>query len=117
VQLAYAAYEERLLPEGLLDPARLAVLADALEEAGAPAALLEHLRSEGPSFAGAQHSMPYWVGVESRDKAGDTRSPARPRPRLQQGAQLVFGQGFRELAADEQDRPVVWLLGVDDPRG
>ncbi len=45
-RLAQAAYEERLLPSGTLDTARLAVLADALEEAGlADAELLSHLRS------------------------------------------------------------------------
>src|SRR5439155_13554801 len=32
--LATAAYEERILPAGILDPDRLAVLADALEDAG-----------------------------------------------------------------------------------
>src|SRR5262249_21623387 len=32
--LAQAAYENRILPAGTLEPARLAVLADALEEAG-----------------------------------------------------------------------------------
>src|SRR5262249_60194481 len=35
VSLAEAAYERRLLPSGELDPARLAVLAAALEEVGA----------------------------------------------------------------------------------
>jgi hypothetical protein len=45
VALAQAAYEERLLPSGHLDPARLSVLADALEDAGcSDAELLEHLR-------------------------------------------------------------------------
>jgi hypothetical protein len=34
VRLAQAAYEERQMPEGTLDNGRLAVLADALEEAG-----------------------------------------------------------------------------------
>jgi hypothetical protein len=34
VRLAQAAYEERLLPKGTLDPCRLGVLADALEDAG-----------------------------------------------------------------------------------
>jgi hypothetical protein len=33
-RLAQAAYEQRSLPDGRLDKARLAVLADALEEAG-----------------------------------------------------------------------------------
>jgi hypothetical protein len=46
-QLALAAYEERELPSGHLDRQRLAVLADALEEAGCQdAELLEHLRSK-----------------------------------------------------------------------
>jgi hypothetical protein len=52
VQLARAAYDERSMPSGHLDPARLGVLADALEDAGAPAALLEHLRSKGPHVRG-----------------------------------------------------------------
>ena len=52
VALAEAAYEERLLPSGELDTQRLAILADALEEAGAAGALLEHLRSPGPHIRG-----------------------------------------------------------------
>jgi hypothetical protein len=45
VRLATASYEHRNLPAGTLDPARLAVLADALEEAGLKDAwLLGHLR-------------------------------------------------------------------------
>jgi hypothetical protein len=46
--LAQAAYLERTLPGGTLDPARLAILADALEEAGCNEAdLLSHLREPG----------------------------------------------------------------------
>jgi hypothetical protein len=53
VQLAQAAYEERELPSGHLDAARLAVLADMLEEAGCTdPALLGHLRSAGPHVRG-----------------------------------------------------------------
>jgi hypothetical protein len=53
VQLAEAAYEERALPSGELDPARLAVLADALEEAGcADPVILAHLRGPGPHVRG-----------------------------------------------------------------
>jgi hypothetical protein len=53
VRLAQAAYEERLLPSGHLDPARLAVLADALLDAGCTeAALLGHLRGDGPHCRG-----------------------------------------------------------------
>jgi hypothetical protein len=50
--LAWAAYDERVLPEGRLDAARLAVLADALEEAGAPADVVTHLRGPGPHVRG-----------------------------------------------------------------
>jgi hypothetical protein len=49
-RLAEVAYEGRELPGGTLDRERLAVLADALEEAGADAALIEHLRGPGPHY-------------------------------------------------------------------
>jgi hypothetical protein len=54
VKLALAAYEQRLLPSGELDTARLAVLCDALEEAGCPPGheLLLHLRGPGPHVRG-----------------------------------------------------------------
>jgi hypothetical protein len=54
VGLAAAAYEGRRLPAGHLDPERLAVLADALEEAGCPPGhdLLLHLRGPGPHVRG-----------------------------------------------------------------
>jgi hypothetical protein len=52
-KLAEAAYEERSLPSGELANARLAVLADALEEAGCDNAdLISHLRSPGPHVRG-----------------------------------------------------------------
>jgi hypothetical protein len=52
-RLAEAAYAERALPEGTLNPARLAVLGDALEEAGCTdAGLLGHLRGQGPHVRG-----------------------------------------------------------------
>jgi hypothetical protein len=51
--LAQTAYDERLLPSGPLDPARLAVLADALEDAGCTGqAILDHLRAAGPHVRG-----------------------------------------------------------------
>jgi hypothetical protein len=51
--LAQAAYDQRTLPAGTLDPARLAVLADALEEAGCTDThLLGHLRGPGPHVRG-----------------------------------------------------------------
>jgi hypothetical protein len=50
--LAQAAFDNRNLPSGSLQNDRLAVLADALEDAGASGAILEHLRSEGPHVRG-----------------------------------------------------------------
>ncbi len=51
--LAATAYEERALPSGELDNARLAVLADALEEVGYDNAdILNHLRGPGPHVRG-----------------------------------------------------------------
>jgi hypothetical protein len=52
-QLARAAYDERHLPDGTLDSQRLAVLADALEDAGCgDAELLGHLRGSGVHVRG-----------------------------------------------------------------
>jgi hypothetical protein len=51
--LAQAAYDERTLPSGMLDAVRLAILADALEEAGSTTSdILLHLRSPGPHVRG-----------------------------------------------------------------
>jgi hypothetical protein len=53
VAVARAAYDERELPSGTLDGARLAVLTDALEESGCDQAdLLAHLRGPGPHVRG-----------------------------------------------------------------
>jgi hypothetical protein len=53
-RLAQSAYEDRLVPSGHLDPARLAVLADALIDAGYPAdaEILLHLRGDRPHWRG-----------------------------------------------------------------
>jgi hypothetical protein len=62
--LAQAAYDNRTLPAGGLDPARLAVLADALEEAGCDNAdILSHLRSPGPHVRGC-HALDLLLGKE-----------------------------------------------------
>lgn len=51
--LATAAYDERMLPSGELDAARLAILADALEEVGCENAdILTHIRGPGPHVRG-----------------------------------------------------------------
>lgn len=53
VSLARSAYEQRSIPAGTLDNTRLAVLADALEEAGcADEPILLHLRSGGEHYRG-----------------------------------------------------------------
>jgi hypothetical protein len=52
-ELALALYDDRRMPEGTLEPVRLAVLADALEDAGcSDADLLGHLRGPGPHVRG-----------------------------------------------------------------
>jgi hypothetical protein len=61
-RLAQAAYDERSLSSGELDHARLAVLADAVEEAtSADASLLAHLRSPGPHVRGC-HALDALLG-------------------------------------------------------
>src|SRR5262249_43797709 len=51
--LATAAYDDRLLPAGTLDPDRLAILSDALEDVGCDNGdLLSHLRGPGPHVRG-----------------------------------------------------------------
>ncbi len=53
VSLAKPAYDERSMPAGELDVDRLAVLSDALEDAGCTDSdLLGHLRSPGPHVRG-----------------------------------------------------------------
>jgi hypothetical protein len=54
-KLAQAGYDGRLWPSGRLDPARLALPADALEEAGcADAAILAHCRGGGEHVRGCR---------------------------------------------------------------
>jgi hypothetical protein len=53
IALAQAGYEHRDLPSGHLDPTRLAILADALEDAGCTdQTILNHLRGPGPHVRG-----------------------------------------------------------------
>jgi hypothetical protein len=53
LNLAQAAYDERQLPSGQLDAPRLAIVADALEDAGCDnAEILGHLRGAGPHVRG-----------------------------------------------------------------
>jgi hypothetical protein len=52
VRMANAIYDDRSLPSGEFGRDRVAVLADALEEVGADAFLVEHLRGAGPHVRG-----------------------------------------------------------------
>ena len=53
LRLAQAAYDDRQLPSGLFDLQKLAILADALEEAGCTdAEILAHCRGPGPHVRG-----------------------------------------------------------------
>jgi hypothetical protein len=79
--LAQAAYEEGVLPSGELDRDRLAILADALEEAGCTdQAILDHLRSPGHHVRGC------WVAdlILARIQRSE-----QPDPSAAQGALLV----------------------------
>jgi hypothetical protein len=68
--LARTTYEERALPGGTLDNARLAILADALEEAGCEnAAFLQHLRSGGDHVRGCWAIDPFLEIPGSRGQA------------------------------------------------
>jgi hypothetical protein len=53
-RLAQAAYDDRLMPSGHLDQARLAVVCDAILDAGLPAddQIFKHLRGDGPHVRG-----------------------------------------------------------------
>jgi hypothetical protein len=76
-QLAQAVYEERALPNGHLDVARLAVLADALEEAGCPQdhEVLAHLRAAGPHVRGC-------VAIDLLLNRGGSAAPGGSQPVL-----------------------------------
>jgi hypothetical protein len=52
LNLARAAYDERVLPSGEFEHDRIFVLADALEDAGVDAALMEHLHGPWPHVRG-----------------------------------------------------------------
>jgi hypothetical protein len=53
IALAEAAYDNRILPAASVEPDRLAILADALEDAGCTdSAILDHLRGPGPHVRG-----------------------------------------------------------------
>jgi hypothetical protein len=77
------------LPEGTLDPTRLAALADAIEDAGCTDAdLLGHLRGPGPHVRGVlgggfgageelrRESRPCHAEVEAARVAGDLTAAA-----------------------------------------
>jgi hypothetical protein len=69
-RLAEAIYQERNLAEGTLDNARLALLADALLDAGADdEELVQHLREPRPHYAGCW-GLDRVLGKERRRDGG-----------------------------------------------
>jgi hypothetical protein len=78
--LAEATYEHRDLPAGTLDPVRLAVLADAIEEAGSTdQPILDHLRQPSPHVRGC------WALDCILDKFVQVlKSPEKPSPVIQE---------------------------------
>ncbi len=79
VKLARAAYDERSLPEGTLDRTRLAVLADALEEAGCgEPELLGHCRQQGLAHVRGCWAIDLLLGQEvQRAETSPPRGTAR----------------------------------------
>jgi hypothetical protein len=64
-RLAEETYKQRQLPSGQLDHARLAVLADALEEAGCQDQdILGHLRQQGAVHVRGCHVVDWLLGKE-----------------------------------------------------
>jgi hypothetical protein len=65
LKLARAAYEARHLPEGTLDTSRIAVLADALADAGCDdEGLLRHCRQPGPAHCRGCWAVDLLLGKE-----------------------------------------------------
>jgi hypothetical protein len=112
-ELARAAYEERLPPSGELDSARLAVLADGLEEAGCTdRAILDHLRGPGSHVRGC------WAVDLCLEKQGalgpDVISPACGTVYV---ALLDEGTDAWRPVAAEQVRPGLFRLLGPVPEG
>jgi hypothetical protein len=62
VQIANAVYDDRVMPSGEFERDRVVVLADALEEAGAPTEMVTHLRGPGPHVRGC-HVLDLCLGL------------------------------------------------------
>lgn len=73
--LATAAYDNRILPAGTLEPARLNVLADALEEAGCDSAdILNHCRQPGEHEAAGSLTR-FWGRSKRSSPPGNHPTP------------------------------------------
>ncbi len=98
VALAQAAYEDRLPPQGHLAADRLAVLADALLDAGCDdEGLLGHLRGEGPHVRGCWAvDLVLGHGLRGRAVASGKRAvPPRAHEPLRGGGTVGRGSWLR----------------------
>ena len=92
LSLAQGAYEERL-PDGTLEPARLAVLSDALEEAGCDnEPLLRHLRGWRPCKACPRENHKHRAKCVCNWNGGYVYEPG-PHYRGCWAVDLVLGKG------------------------
>lgn len=119
------AYDERLA-DGTLDPARLCVLADALDDAGGSGELLAHLRSFGPHVRGcwAVDSLlrPLPEDVSQRmlnevkvAKSGRTqRGEGRQALEVLNSAWLSASPAERDAFVAENSAELMAILGVAD---
>src|SRR5262249_47555881 len=82
--MAQAIYEERALPSGHLDNTRMAILADALEDAGCcDAELLGHLRGQGAHVRGC------WVRFVDYQYRQYIIGDSSSRGQVEPGRQLI----------------------------
>lgn len=72
--LATAAYQERT-DDGSLDPVRLAILSDALEEAGCNGERCDECKGDGRIWVDIPPVVPHWNGCHDCDCAGVVSHP------------------------------------------
>jgi translation initiation factor IF-1 len=119
-RLAEDICEQKASPAGTLDPIRLSVLADALEECGADAGMVGHLRGPGPHWRGC-HVLDLLTGRSCEQVVQALvvahRGGLRFLVRLEDGREVVAA--IPQRVAREMFRVVpgdrVRIVGADRP--